>query len=101
MQQQRLPVVAGSAGSGRNGSSNKCLSNDSMHSSSGVSSTGSLHLSIGSEWEESTASTGTVVTATHIYRNLSSSKDEDGKHPLVHAHWGRSTFLNKQDQRNL
>ena len=40
---------------------------------------GSLHLSIGSEWEESTASTGTVVTATHIYRNLSSSKDEDGE----------------------
>ena len=51
----------------------KCLSSDSMHSSSGVSSTGSLHLSIGSEFEDSTASTGTVVTATHIYRNLSSS----------------------------
>jgi hypothetical protein len=49
-----------------------------MHSASGVSSTGSLHLSIGSEWEESTASTGTVVTATHIYRNLSTSKEEDG-----------------------
>ena len=51
-----------------------------MHSSSGVSSTGSLHLSIGSEWEDSTASTGTVVTATHIYRNLSNSKDENGKY---------------------
>ena len=36
-------------------------------------------MSIGSEWEESTASTGTVVTATHIYRNLSTSKEEDGK----------------------
>ena len=51
-----------------------------MHSSSGVSSTGSLHLSIGSEWEDSTASTGTVVTATHIYRNLSNSKEENGKY---------------------
>ena len=50
-----------------------------MHSSSGVSSTGSLHLSIGSEWEDSTASTGTVVTATHIYRNLQSSKEDSGK----------------------
>ena len=48
-----------------------------MHSSSGVSSTGSLHLSIGSEWEDSTASTGTVVTATHIYRNLSASTPKD------------------------
>ncbi len=28
------------------------LSTDSMQSSSGVSSTGSLHLSIGSEWED-------------------------------------------------
>ena len=36
-------------------------------------------MSIGSEWEESTASTGTVVTATHIYRNLSTSTEEDGK----------------------
>ena len=45
---------------------------------------GSLHLSIGSEWEESTASTGTVVTATHIYRNLSSSKDEDGEFTICY-----------------
>jgi len=76
-QQSRLPVGGSTVTGGRN-STNKCLSNESMHSSSGVSSTGSLHLSIGSEWEESTASTGTVVTATHIYRNLSSSKEEDG-----------------------
>ena len=84
LQQQRLPAPGGiGTGSGR---SNKCLSSDSMHSSSGVSSTGSLHLSIGSEWEDSTASTGTVVTATHIYRNLSASTPKDqndiqnGKH---------------------
>ena len=66
LQQQRLPAP----------SRNKCLSSDSMHSSSGVSSTGSLHLSIGSEWEDSTASTGTVVTATHIYRNLSTGASQ-------------------------
>merc|ERR1711997_868986 len=77
MGQSRLPVGGSTVAGGRNGT-NKCLSNESMHSSSGVSSTGSLHLSIGSEWEESTASTGTVVTATHIYRNLSTSKEEDG-----------------------
>jgi hypothetical protein len=75
LQQQR--VASGPVGAGRNGS-NKCLSSDSMHSSSGVSSTGSLHLSIGSEWEpESSASTGTVVTATHIYRNLSNNKEQE------------------------
>ena len=72
LQQQRLPNQGRHSGS-------KCLSSDSMHSSSGVSSTGSLHLSIGSEWEDSTASTGTVVTATHIYRNLSASKEDNGK----------------------
>lgn len=55
----------------------KCLSSDSMHSSSGVSSTGSLHLSIGSEWGETETGHGTVVTATHIYRNL--AKEESGK----------------------
>ena len=73
LQQQRLPAP----GNGSGGRSNKCLSSDSMHSSSGVSSTGSLHLSIGSEWEDSTASTGTVVTATHIYRNLSASTSKE------------------------
>ena len=69
----------------------KCLSSDSMHSSSGVSSTGSLHLSIGSEWGEESGVSGsagsmggTVVTATHIYRNLNNnSKEENGKESLV------------------
>ena len=37
---------------------NKCLSSDSMRSSSGVSSTGSLHLSIGSELENSAEANG-------------------------------------------
>ena len=73
-QQQRLPGPQG-----RHSGGSKCLSSESMHSSSGVSSTGSLHLSIGSEWEDSTASTGTVVTATHIYRNLQSSKEDSGE----------------------
>ena len=39
----------------------KCLSTDSVQSSSGVSSTGSLHLSIGSEFEPS-LTTQAVVT---------------------------------------
>ena len=38
-QQSRLPVGGSTVAGGRNGT-NKCLSNESMHSSSGVSSTG-------------------------------------------------------------
>ena len=67
-----------------------------MHSSSGVSSTGSLHLSIGSEWEESTASTGTVVTATHIYRNLQSSKEDSGKLVNINNSFIKDIYLERR-----
>ena len=42
----------------------KCLSSDSVQSSSGVSSSGSLHLSIGSKFETSAAPPTTPVTDT-------------------------------------
>ena len=41
-QQSRLPVGGSTVAGGRNGT-NKCLSNESMHSSSGVSSTGTIN----------------------------------------------------------
>jgi hypothetical protein len=60
-----LPSIPGNElgqGRARARREGKCLSSDSVQSSSGVSSNGSLHLSIGSEFEPAAEGPGGVVT---------------------------------------